>query len=312
MLAILQNGGTRTVADLARRLEVDERTVRRYVEHLVDLDVPVRSVRGRHGGYRLAPGYRMPPLMLTDDEALAVLLGLVASRRAGLLSTSASAAEGAAAKVRRVLPEALGARLDALLEVAAFTAPARPGLTAETEVLLTLARAARDRHPVALTYTAGHGRTSERVVHPYGVVAHSGRWYVTGHDSASSDLRTFRVDRISAVQVRAGAFTAPEDFDAGEHLVSALAAAPHRHRVVVRVNATPERVRAVFPPTVATLEPVTGEGSWLRARFQVESLDWVPAALAALDRPFAVEEPAELRDRVRGFAARLTAWAGEG
>jgi len=104
LLEILQAGGTRTTADLAVRLDVDERTVRRYVDHLIDLDIPVRSVRGRYGGYRLASGYRMPPLMLTDDEALAVLLGLVAGLRAGLVTTSATAMESAAAKIRRVLP----------------------------------------------------------------------------------------------------------------------------------------------------------------------------------------------------------------
>ena len=86
LLEILQSGGTRTVADLAARLDVDPRTVRRYVAHLIDLGIPVRSVRGRFGGYRLAPGYRMPPLMLTDDEAVAVMIGLVAGRRAGLVT----------------------------------------------------------------------------------------------------------------------------------------------------------------------------------------------------------------------------------
>jgi len=126
LLEILQAGGTRTTADLAIRLDVDERTVRRYVDHLINLDIPVWSVRGRYGGYRLAPGYRMPPLMLTDDEALAVLLGLVAGLRAGLVTTSATAMESAAAKIRRVLPGALGRRLDALLAAADFTTAARP------------------------------------------------------------------------------------------------------------------------------------------------------------------------------------------
>src|ERR1700712_956754 len=93
LLELLQSGGVRTVAELADRLQVDERTVRRYVDHLVDLDVPVESVRSRYGGYKLAPGYRMPPLMLTDDEALAVLLGLIAGRRAGLLTTTGTANE---------------------------------------------------------------------------------------------------------------------------------------------------------------------------------------------------------------------------
>jgi len=110
LLDILQMGGTRTQRELAQRLGVDERTVRRYVDHLVDLDVPVESVRGRYGGYRLAPGYRMPPLMLTDAEAVAVLLGLTGARRATLDPDAALAVESAEAKVRRVLPRALAAR----------------------------------------------------------------------------------------------------------------------------------------------------------------------------------------------------------
>jgi predicted DNA-binding transcriptional regulator YafY len=122
LLEILQGGGLRTVPDLAARLGVDERTVRRYVGHLLELGVPVDSVRGRYGGYRLAPGYRMPPLMLTDEEALAVLLGLLAGRRAGLVTTSAAAGESATAKLLRVLPAALRRRLDALLDTADFTA----------------------------------------------------------------------------------------------------------------------------------------------------------------------------------------------
>src|ERR1700685_3850001 len=101
LLELLQSGGVRTVAELADRLGVEGRTVRRYVDHLLALDVPVASVRGRYGGYRLAPGYRMPPLMLSDEEALAVLLGLVAGRRAGLMTAAGTASETAAAKMRR-------------------------------------------------------------------------------------------------------------------------------------------------------------------------------------------------------------------
>src|SRR5690242_14557348 len=125
LLELLQSGGIRTVGELAGRLGVDERTVRRYVDHLLDLEVPVESVRGRYGGYRLAPGYRMPPLMLSDDEALAVLLGLVAGQRAGLMTATGTAGETAAAKIRRVLPERPARRLDTVVGSLAFTAPPR-------------------------------------------------------------------------------------------------------------------------------------------------------------------------------------------
>lgn len=114
MLELLQAGGQRTVGDLAARLGVDERTVRRYAEHLADLGIPVQAQRGRYGGYRLAPGYKLPPLMLTDDEAVAVVLGLRAAERAGLATTDHTAAVSALAKVSRVLPRALGKRLDSL------------------------------------------------------------------------------------------------------------------------------------------------------------------------------------------------------
>ena len=154
LLELLQSGGIRTVAELADRLDVDERTVRRYVDHLIDLDVPVESVRGRYGGYRLASGYRMPPLMLSDDEALAVLLGLVAGRRTGLATTTGAASETAAAKIRRVLPERLARRLDAVLDSLAFTAPPGETPAPDTGVLLSIADAVRHRRPISIRYTA--------------------------------------------------------------------------------------------------------------------------------------------------------------
>jgi predicted DNA-binding transcriptional regulator YafY len=315
LLEILQAGGTRTVADLARRLDVDERTVRRYVEHLVDLDIPVRSVRGRYGGYRLAPGYRMPPLMLTGDEALAVMLGLVAGRRAGLVTTPATAMDSAAAKMRRVLPEALGRRLDALLATADFTAPGRPAAAGETGMLLKLAEAALHRQPVAVSYTARDGRHSERTVHPYGIVVHSGHWYVTGEDSASGEVRTFRLDRIETATVRPGSFEIPAGFDPADRVLSGLAEVPYRHEVSVRVQGPAEPVRARLPAGIATVEDLPADpargGEWVRVRLRAERLDWVPALLAGLNRPFVIEYPDALRDRVHALARQLAASADD-
>src|SRR3954468_3026268 len=161
LLELLQGGGTHTVADPARRLAVDERTVRRYAEHLRDLDIPVDAVRGRYGGYRLARHYRMPPLMLTDEEGLAVVWGLLLSRRSGSGPASLPAVQSAVAKVRRVLPAVLARRIDAVIEAVGFTAgegdadggPDRSGDDGSARVLLALAEAARDRRPVAFGYT---------------------------------------------------------------------------------------------------------------------------------------------------------------
>jgi predicted DNA-binding transcriptional regulator YafY len=320
LLELLQSGGVRTVAELAQRLGVDERTVRRYADHLIDLDVPVESVRGRYGGYRLASGYRMPPLMLSDDEAVAVLLGLVAGRRTGLVTTTAAATETAAAKIRRVLPERLARRLDAMLDSLAFTAPPgetpAPAPAPDTEVLLSVADAVRHRRPISVRYTAGDGRRSERTLHPYGLVAHSGRWYVTGADPGIGQDRTFRLDRIADIRTLPGSFEPPAGFDPAEHVLAGLASTPYRHEVTLSIQGTIEQIRARFPASVAIVAelPPAGEpgqltSRWFRVELRAERLDWLPSLLASLDRPFVVERPAELRDLIAALAGRLAASA---
>ncbi|MEU9802247.1 YafY family protein [Streptomyces sp. NPDC051000] len=333
LLEILQSGGIQTVAHLADRLDVDERTVRRYVGHLLDLDVPVESVRGRHGGYRLGSGYRMPPLMLSDDEALAVLLGLIAGRRAGLMpadgTASGTASETAAAKIRRVLPDRLTGRLDAVLGSLAFTSP--PGGSAaapETGVLLSIADAVRHHRPILIRYAGADGRRSERTLHPYGLVAHSGRWYVRGVDPAIGEDRTFRLDRITSARVLPGAFERPAGIDPAEDVLTGLATAPYRHEVTLRVRGRAEEIRARLPAGIAIVEETTPEsgadtepdtgtdevadadadadaGRWSRVEIRAERLDWLPAVLASLDLPFVIERPGELRDLVEAFASRL-------
>ncbi|MFE7265726.1 helix-turn-helix transcriptional regulator [Streptomyces sp. NPDC057592] len=337
LLELLQSGGTRTVAELADRLGVDGRTVRRYVEHLIDLDVPVESIRGRYGGYRLGSGYRLPPLMLAEDEALAVLLGLAAGRRAGLPGAGSTAGETASAKIRRVLPKHVAGRLAALLDSLAFTDPSRPAAVPapvpDAEVLLTLADAVRHRRPVSLRYTDRSGHRSERTLHAYGIVAHEGRWYVTGADPGTGaapgtgdadpgtgdadpgtgEQRTFRLDRITDARPLPGSFEASADHDPARQLLAGFAAAEYRHEVVLRVRATVAQVRAHLPATVARvteLAPTADEGEqWLRVELRAERLDWLPPVLAALDRPFVIERPSELRALVTAFADRLASQA---
>jgi predicted DNA-binding transcriptional regulator YafY len=316
LLELLQSGGVRTVSELADRLDVDERTVRRYVDHLIDLDVPVESVRGRYGGYRLASGFRMPPLMLSDDEALAVLLGLIAGRRTGLVTTTGTASETAAAKIRRVLPDRLAHRLDALLESLAFTAPPGEAPAPDTGVLLSIADAVRNRRPISIRYTAGDGRRSERTIHPYGLVAHSGRWYVTGEDPGVGEDRTFRLDRIADARTLPGSFEPPEGFDPAQHVLSGLAKTPYRHAVTLRIQGMLEEIRTRLPASVAIVEELPTAGGtdqaterWLLVQLQVERLDWLPPLLASLDRPFVVERPDELRDLIAALAERLAASA---
>ena len=314
LLELLQSGGTRTVAELADRLGVEGRTVRRYVDHLIDLDVPVESVRGRYGGYRLAAGFRMPPLMLGDDEALAVLLGLIAGRRSGLMTSAGTASETAAAKIRRVLPKRVAVKLESVLESLAFTDQSGEVDAPNTDVLLTIADAVRHRRPISIRYTARDGRRTERTLHPYGIVAHSGRWYVTGEDPELGDGgedRTFRLDRIADARTLPGSFEPPSDLDSAQRVLSGFATADYRYEVVLRVRGTPERIRARIPASVATVtEAADGnDDGWLRVEIHAESLEWLPPLLAALDLPFVIERPDELRELVLAFAERLAASA---
>ncbi|MGW0903213.1 helix-turn-helix transcriptional regulator [Streptomyces sp. NPDC002853] len=316
LLELLQSGGVRTASELADRLDVDERTVRHYVSHLVDLDVPVEAVRGRYGGYRISPGHRMPPLMLGDDEALAVLLGLVAGRRAGLTAATGTAGETAAAKIRRVLPERLRLGLDAVLASLAFTAQPGETVAPDSGVLLPLADAVNHHRPVSIRYTDTNGRPSERTLHPYGLVAHSGKWYVTGADlSTCGQDRTFRLDRVTTVRTLPGTFDPPAGLDPAERVLTGLATAPYRHAVTLHVQGTAEHIRTRLPPSVALVEELPARATpdradppdepWSRVEMRVDRLDWLPAVLASLDRHFVIERPDELRGLVEAFAERL-------
>lgn len=309
LLEILQSGGAFSVADLARRLGVDERTVRRYATHLLDLGIPVEARRGRYGGYRLAPGYKLPPLMLTDEEAVAIALGLAAGHSAGLVTADHAATESAIAKLRRVLPAALARRIDALLVTVDVTGPVRQPAPPGTEVLLVLAEAARHRHPVHLTYTTWHGRSSERGLDPYGLVFHNGRWYVTGRDHASGSVRTFRLDRIGATRATGGAFEVPAGFDPTGHVLAGLASVPYAHDVSVLLHTSLAQARRRIPPSVGTLTEVAGG---VRLTTRAEHLVGAAQMLAGLGWPFAIERPAELRAEVRALAARLLTHADAG
>jgi predicted DNA-binding transcriptional regulator YafY len=255
--------------------------------------------------------------MLSDDEALAVLLGLVAGRRAGLTTTEHTASETASAKIRRVLPKHIARRLDTLLEALAFTDQLGEFDTPDAGVLLTIADAVRHRRPVSIRYTDRDGRRSERTLHTYGIVAHAGRWYVTGKDIQIGEDRTFRLDRIADARTLPGSFEAPVGPGPAQRVLSALATAEYRHEVTLRIHGTVEQIRAHLPASVARLDeghrPAAGQDPaaerWLRVDLRAERLDWLPPVLASLDRPFVIERPDELRDLVTALADRLASYA---
>jgi predicted DNA-binding transcriptional regulator YafY len=232
------------------------------------------------------------------------------------MTTERTASETASAKIRRVLPKHVARRLDTLLESLAFTDQPGEFATPDAGVLLTIADAVRHRRPVSIRYTDRDGRRSERTLHAYGIVAHSGRWYVTGTDPEIGEDRTFRLDRIADARTLPGSFEAPVGPDPAQRVLSGFATAEYRHEVTLRIYGTVEQIRAHLPASVASLEehaPTADKDRaterWLRVELRAERIDWLPPALASLDRPFVIERPDELRDLVITLAERLASYA---
>ncbi|WP_327676020.1 helix-turn-helix transcriptional regulator [Kitasatospora sp. NBC_00458] len=309
LLELLQARPGLTGAELAERLEVDVRTVRRYATRLADLGIPVQAERGRYGGYRLMPGFRLPPLMLTGDEAASVVLGLLAGRRSGL-SVGEQAGESALAKIQRVLPPQLRERVAAVEQTLGLTTAPATGPTPAAAALFTLAEAARRRRRVRLDYRDREGAPSEREFDPYGLVFHSGRWYTTGLDHRSGEQRTFRLDRIRTAELRETGFDPPADVDPVQRVLESLASVPWTHEVEVLLTTTLAEARRRIPPTAGTVTATEDGRVLLRARAQ--QLDGMAVMLAGLGWPFTVLRPDELRAEVRALAARLTEWSGTG
>jgi predicted DNA-binding transcriptional regulator YafY len=306
MLELLQSQHRLTGTDLADRLGVNERTVRRYASTLVDLGIPVIAARGRYGGYRLSPGYKLPPLMLTDDEAVAVVLGLLAAERLGL-ATEARATASALAKLNRVLPAALAERLSAVREGLGFTLRRREGAAGPAATtLLVLGGAVRVRRRVRLAYRSWRGETSVRDLDPYGLVFHAGRWYVTGRDHLRGELRTFRLDRIDSVEGGTEGFSVPDGFDPTAHVMRSLARVPYAWDVEVLLETDLTEARRRIPASVGELSEEAG-GVLVRAR--AEHLDGMARLLAGLGWPFTIRRPDELRTALAAHAARLSEYA---
>lgn len=300
MLELLQTLGTVSGAELALRLGVDRRTVRRYIAHLEELGLPITAERGRLGGYALVAGFKLPPLMFTEDEAVAVAIGLVAARGLGL-AAAAPAVPSAQAKLERVMPEPLKRRVRALDQTVALEL-AGPVAPQDNSALVALSAAAEARRRVRLHYRSAAGAETARDFDPYALAYRSGRWYAVGHCHLRGGLRSFRLDRVQAVEPRSETFERPADFDVLDHLTRAVASLPRAHAIEVWIEAERERVKRVLPATLGVLEPV-GSGTLLFA--QTDDLDWFARELARLPFKFEVRSPPELGAALRELGRRL-------
>ena len=297
-----------TGGELARRLEVDRRTVRRYVESLREMGIPVKAERGRHGAYYLGRGYKMPPLVFTDEEALGLSLGLLAVRGLGI-SGVAPAVEGALAKVERVMPEALRGRLRALEQTVTLSA-VPPAAPPDAEAISALAGATGRSRRVRLRYRSVRREETLRAVDPYALLQREGRWYLFGHDHLRKDARLFRLDRVLEAEALEEPFERPAWLGEPDAVLRTVAGAHGSWEVEVLLETGMEQAKEQVPPMLATLEEVE-DGVLMRGT--ADSLDGMARFLAGLFCPFVVKGPPELREALGRHAdeiARL-AWRAE-
>jgi predicted DNA-binding transcriptional regulator YafY len=296
LLSLLQTHRYWPGGELAQRLEVSPRTLRRDVDRLRELGYPVDASRGVAGGYQLQAGAAVPPLLLDDDEAVAIAVGL-RTAAAGAVSGFEETSVRALAKVIQLLPPRLRRRIDALQ---AATAPGvlGGGPTLDATTLTTLAMACRGEERLRFAYTPRDGESSARYVEPHRLVSLGRRWYLIAWDLDRGDWRSFRVDRLSAPALTGARFR-PRDIPGGDPVAwmrSRLAAIPNKYDVAV-VFQVPAATVTSFVGQWATVEPITG--TCCRMRMNVDDLSWPLWVLGGLGADFGIESPPELRDRVR-------------
>lgn len=311
ILELLQTHASLSGDELARRLEVEPRTVRRYVGMLQDMGMPIETTRGPGGGYHLRPGFKLPPLLFSEEEATAILLGLLGASWLEL-KLPVMAVEGAMAKVARILPKAARDRLQALSTHLIMSPPdqeARPA----ANLLLDLSQAIEGRQRAAITYRSRQDEVTQRTVEPYGVAGWWGRWYLVAYCCLRQDYRTFRLDHIAQMQVLDETFVRREGFDCAAFILEQIARTTPLWQIEVEFHAAlhivQKRINASFGVLTETANGVL---------FQTQHGDLASVAryLRGLDLPFVIHQPPELRQEIRRLAELLlhsaTAPSGEG
>lgn len=303
LLSLLQTYRHWGGAELSDRLEVSQRTLRRDVERLRELGYPVDTTRGTAGGYRLSAGAQLPPLLLDDDEAVAIAVGLRTAAN-GAVSGIDETSVRALAKLQQVLPTRLQSRVKALA-AATVTSPAWSGDAVDADVLVAIAQACRAGEQLRFSYTTNDDRATSRLVEPHSLVSRYRRWYLIAWDVQREDWRTFRVDRVERPFAN-GVRVAPRQLphaDASAHLAASLRSRPRAHEAVVRLPLPTEQARDVVPPWMGELED-DGDGS--RLRCTGDSAAWLAVSLAMLDvEAELVQASPEVEEQLRVVSRRM-------
>ena len=303
LLALLQARHHWRGDELAERLEVSERTLRRDVERLRGLGYPVEASRGLDGGYQLGPGGRLPPLLLNDNEAVAVAIGLrtAAGQRVGGI---ADAAISALIKIAQLLPPRLRREAEAL--ATAVSGPTSSFNDVALDTLTTLARSSRDNERVRFAYRTHSGSVGDRHVEPHHVVPIRRRWYLVAWDLDRADWRTFRLDRIAEPWSTGRRFeprTLPK-LDPAEYVSQSIASIPAAYHVEVVVEAT----LAAVQERLGSWGTATSAGrNTTRIEMDTDDLSWPIMFLAAIDAKVHHAEPPELRALLLQLAEHFSA-----
>jgi predicted DNA-binding transcriptional regulator YafY len=308
LLSLLQTHKFWPGAELAERLEVSSRTLRRDVDRLRELGYPVDATPGADGGYRLAAGSHMPPLLLDDDEAVAIAVGLRSAAGASVAGIEEISLR-ALAKLEQVLPDRLRRRVTAVHgNISQMTWPGRaPAVNAD--VLALLAQACRDSEQVRFDYQRRDGDDSRRLVEPHQLLSSGSRWYVVAWDARRDDWRTFRLDRLRDPQL-AGVRFRPRDIPGGnaaEFVRQSIGAMPRPHTATVVALGPVEAVRGLVSWSGAEVAALDGGRTLVHIRAEsAEDVDTVAAVLASRF-DVTVEDPPELGPRLAAVARRLRA-----
>lgn len=305
LLSLLQTPREWPGSELAERLDVSPRTIRRDIDRLRDLGYPVEASRGSVGGYRLVAGAAMPPLLLDDEEAVAIAVGLRAGAGHAIEGVD-EASVRALAKLEQVLPSRLRHRVS-VLQNATMPLTRGDGSTIDTATLTVIASAVTGRERLRFAYRAGDGAETRRQVEPYRLVSTGWRWYLVAYDLERADWRTFRVDRVSD-PFATGARFAPRELptgDAAKYLSASMARMQPELAIEVSFAAPAEFVASRLPRSMGTVEPEGEHGCRLRATV-TDSLEWVAVRLALVDCEFTAHAPPQLVTYLDNLGARLS------
>jgi predicted DNA-binding transcriptional regulator YafY len=302
LLSLLQTPREWTGAELAERLEVTPRTIRNDVERLRALGYPVHGTRGSAGGYKLGAGVRLPPLLLDDEEAVAVAVALRTAATAPIAGVEETS-QRALAKFEQVLPDRLRRRVNALQTYTVPVPPTAPSPQVDAEILATLSFACRDHQRLRFDYRTHDGGETRRVAEPYRLVNWGRRWYLVAWDVDRSDWRTFRVDRLVPRPPPGPRFTPrePPD-DVADRVMRGVSSAAWRYRAAVTVHAPADEVIGRINPAVGTVETIDDETCVLHTG--ADTLDSLAVHLGLLGVPFTVTDPPELIEHLRALADR--------